>query len=227
MSDNQVTSSDFAAAALMAQPFTLYLLVMRWLAPPSEENWARADPILQLLPRDINLWAVPLLGIGLALGWWWLARPSSETLRKSLKFALVGGLIGCLTTSFLRLWWGAHLPAFIPAEENAGPGITLSMTAGYAEELLFRLMLLPALFLWLQPRVSRPLAVGSSIVVSSLGFALLHEAAHPTFEGRLFATRFVVPGCLMGLAALLVNPSFIIGWHCASHLLLPVLFAAN
>ena len=167
------------------------------------------------------------MGIGLAVAWWWLARPSAATLRKSLKFALIGGLIGCLMTCFLRQLWGAHLPAFIPAEENAGPGITLSMAAGYAEELIFRLMLLPALYLALQPRLTRPVTLGVSVALSALGFALLHEAAHPTFEGRLFATRFLVPGCAMGLAALLVNPSFIIGWHCASHLLLPVLFAAN
>lgn len=221
MLEKALRPADFAVAALWAQLFTVYLLVCNLSQPPTAANWERADPILRLLPQPWNIWFTVLLAVGLGAFWWNLARPSGPDLRQGSRLALAGLAAGCLATLALRLLVGPHLPSFIPAEENAGPGPTLSMTAGFAEELLFRLMLLPAVYFGTRARLVLATAV------TALGFALLHEAGQPTFTPQLMATRFLVPGCGMTLLALLVHPAFTVCLHGAAHLLLPVLFLAD
>ena len=208
----------------MALPFTAYLVVMRALAPATDHQWARADPILLLLPHETTLWVVPTLGVVLTAAWLFPGPLSAALLTRSFKQAVGGALVACVLASVLRVLNGPHLPSFIPPEESAGPGFLLNMTAGYAEELLFRIALLPLVFLVVSKRTSRPVALASAILVASLGFALLHQAGSGGGSASLFATRFLLPGCLMSAAALLISPSFVVVAHCTAHLLIPVFF---
>jgi CAAX prenyl protease-like protein len=202
--------ADFAAAAVIAQPFTVYLVVMRFLRPPTADEWSHADPILRFLP----LWLIPALAVVAAIAWVRLAKPA---LGRALRHALFGVIAAGAICAILRLIYGPHLPRFIPPEESAAPGLLLNMSAGYAEEIIFRIALLPALLIALR-RV--PLSLFLAIALSGLAFALAHDFhldAH-------FATRFLIPGCAFSLAALLISPAFLVTAHCTAHVLIPLLF---
>ena len=71
------------------------------------------------------------------------------------------------------------------------------MTAGYAEEVLFRLALLPVLYLALARRLTRPVAIAIAAILTGLAFALLHDAGPGAFELRYFITRVLIPGAAM------------------------------
>jgi hypothetical protein len=207
---------DFAGAAALLQPFTVYLLVLRIIAPASESHWAHADPILLLLPRALTLALVPALGVTAAVLWLSRVRP-----RLRLGEAALGVAAGCLLVLVLRAFAGARLPAFIPPEESAGPGFLLNMTAGYAEEVLFRLALLPLAWLGLRRlRLPRAAAALTAAALTGLAFALFHDAAWSS----LFVTRFLLPGFAFSLVALF-RPTFLVCAHCAAHVLIPALFA--
>ncbi len=217
--------SDFAAASVLALPFAVYLLVLRIFAPPSDENWSRADPVTRLLPREITLWTVPLLGILAAVVWFASVRPPPEKLLRTLRDAALGVVVAGAIVFGLRWAWGPRVPAFVPPEESAGPGFMLNMAAGYGEEVLFRMALLPFLFLALASCAPRPLALVIAVLVTGLGFALLHEPASASFSRTLFTTRFLLPGCLMSTAALARSPTFIVVAHCTAHVAVPLAFA--
>ena len=202
--------ADFAAAAVVALPFAAYLVVMRFVRPPTAEEWAHADPILRFLP----LWLIPALGVTSALVWIRLAKPA---LGRALRHALFGVLVAAGLCGLLRAIYGHHLPHFIPPEESAAPGVLLNMSAGYAEEIIFRIALLPALLIGLR-RV--PLGILLAVALSGLAFAL----AHSVHLDSHFATRFLIPGCAFSLAALLVSPAFLVTAHCTAHILIPLLF---
>jgi len=217
--------ADASAAALVALPFVAYLLTLQLVAPPTEWNWARADPILQLLPRSASLAIPPALGVLLAIAWWQMARPTAAVLRIAGKEALLGGLVALVAIGGLRLAVGPQMPAFIPREESAGPGFLLSMTAGLWEEQVCRLALLPALYFGLRGRVPEPVAVLTSLVVVGLSFSLWHLAGESVFSLRYFVTRFAIPGCGMSLIWM-VSPSAIVAGHASAHLLIPAVFLA-
>lgn len=218
---------QIAAAAILAQIFTVYVLVLRAAAPPTDAEWARADPILAIAPRALSLWLVPALGVLAAGVWWRLAEPRVREMRRGLRDAAIGALVAAAAVGLLRLVAGPHIPSFIPSEESAGPGYLLSMSAGYGEELLFRLALLPLLYLLLARRLTRPAAIGLAAVLTGLGFALLHQAGPGAFDAQFFATRFLVPGLAMSVAFFAISPAFLVTAHCAAHLLIPALFVAR
>jgi membrane protease YdiL (CAAX protease family) len=212
--------SAVSSAALLSLPFCVALMVIDFVAPADAVSWSRADPILLILPQGATLALVPSLGVAAAIVWM-IKAPSNRTgLLRAARYALLGAVTASLLSGLLRLVIGARLPAFIPSEESAGPGLLLGMTAGYGEEVLFRLIILPALFLRL-PRARAPIAVA----VTSVAFALLH--VHPDDPAPLahFATRLLLPGALMSVAFLAVEPSFIVTAHCTAHVLIPFLFS--
>jgi membrane protease YdiL (CAAX protease family) len=99
------------------------------------------------------------------------------------------------------------------------------MTAGYGEEILFRLALLPALYLLLlRARATPNIAAASSVIATGLAFAVLHQVGSGASPPAYFATRFLFPGCVMSIVFLRVSPTFIVVAHCTAHLLMPVLF---
>ncbi len=218
---------QIAAAAILAQIFTVYVLVLRAAAPPTDAAWAHADPILTIAPRSLSLWLVPVLGALAAAVWWRLAQPRAREMRRGLRDALLGALAAAAAVGLLRLLAGPDLPSFIPREESSGPGYLLSMSAGYGEELLFRLALLPLLYVLLARRLTRPAAIMLAAVLTGLGFAWLHQAGPGGFDAQFFATRFLVPGVAMSVAFLAISPAFLVTAHCAAHLLIPALFVAR
>jgi hypothetical protein len=220
------SARDVAAAALAMQPFTLYLLVVRAVAPATEVEWAHADPLLLLLPAAASLAVVPVLGVAAAAAWVAFARrvgppwPRADAWRA----AVGGAVVACVGTLGLRAVFGPHLPSFIPPEESGAPGLLLNMTAGYSEEALFRLSLLAPIFLALAPRIGRGRAVAVSAIVTGLAFAALHQLGASAWAPELFVTRFVIPGVAMSLVFLMVRPAFLVVLHCTAHVLIPLLF---
>jgi hypothetical protein len=201
---------DFAAAAVLAQPFGAYLILMRLWAPPNAEQWRHADPILRFLP----LWLIVALGVVTCAAWLRFARPRFG---RSLGHAILGVLVAAAIAGALRGVYGPRLPTFVPPEESAAPGFLLNMSAGYAEEVIFRLALLPALLITLR-RI--PLGTLVAVCLTGLAFALAHGI---TLDAH-FATRFLIPGCMFSLAAMLVGPAFVVTAHCVAHVLIPLLF---
>ena len=65
-----------------------------------------------------------------------------------------------------------------------------------------------------------------SIIVVSLLFALLHEVGNTeqVFSMHYFMARFIVPGCVMGLAFYYISPTFIVIMHSTAHIMIPLLF---
>jgi len=221
--------ADVAAAAVIGLGFVVYLLALRVAAPPTPHQWARADPILGILPREVTLWAVPVSAVVVAAVWVWLTRRrlAGAIWRRSAVHAIAGLVTCAALVGLLRLVVGPTLPSFIPAEESAGPGFLLSMTAGYAEEVIFRLLLLPLCVLALTRRAPRWVVVALPVVLSGLGFALLHEAGPGPSSTAYFITRLLVPGCAFSLAYFVVSPTFIVTAHAGAHLFIPWWFMAG
>jgi hypothetical protein len=134
--------------------------------------------------------------------------------------------VAWLIVGGLRLAWGPHIPSFVPPEESAAPGFLLNMAAGYGEETVFRLLLLPVAFFALASRVPRPVAVVAATTLVGVGFALIHEPGSLVFAPRLFMARLLLPGCAMSVASLYRGPAFIVVAHCMAHVAIPLVFAA-
>lgn len=177
------------------------------------------------MPHEITLWTVPLLGILAAVAWYASVRPPPEKIRRTLRDAALGVVVAGTIVFGLRWAWGPRVPVFVPPEESAAPGFMLNMAAGYGEEILFRIVLLPILFLALASHAPRPLALVIAVLVTAVGFALLHEPASASFSRTLFTTRFLLPGCFMSTAALTRSPTFIVVAHCTAHVAVPLAFA--
>jgi hypothetical protein len=218
-----IQASQVAAAALLAQVFALYLLLLRAVVSVSEAQWAASDPILRIAPRQLTLWSVPLVSIAAALWWLGRARPSSEELRRAALRATLGVFVALAAVLLLRAMVGPRLPSFIPSEESARPGFFLSMSAGYFEEVVVRMLLLPIVYFALRERMPRG-ALLASIVLSSLFFAFWHQLGPEHGSLRFFMTRALVPGVAMSVAFFIVGPAFVIFAHGAAHLLIPALF---
>ncbi len=215
---------DVAGAAIALQAFTLYLLALLALAPATEAEWSRADPILAILPRAPTLALVPLLGIAAAAFWVRRATPPRAVLLRSLGLVGAGALVAITIACAERAFVGPHLPSFVPPEESAGPGLLLSETAGYAEEVIFRLGVLALVFPALTRRLPNVPAALAAALVTGVAFALLHAAGSSEWSWPFFATRVIFPGMVMSLASLALRPSFVIGAHCAAHVVIPFLF---
>lgn len=118
------------------------------------------------------------------------------------------------------------MPTFIPPEQSAKPGYLLGVSAGLAEELIFRLSLTPLLFVVLRKWLGLHWSAFITIIIVALSFALLHEVgggAEP-FMPQHFIARFMIPGVVMGLVVFYVSPIFVVAVHCTAHVMIPLLF---
>lgn len=214
---------DFAAANALAQPFIIAFVVLHLRAPPSAAQWASVDPILRLLPPGPTLWLVPSLGVSLAIAWLVIAWPPWRLFGG----ALLAGLIGAALVGGAAALWihqkGHHLPPGIRLEESTRQGLCLGIGAGYLEEMLVRLGVLPLIYLHMTDRPKWFAALVASLV-SGLAFAALHEPGTNDWSPFLFAVRFAVPGFALSLLAIVTRPALVVVAHCAAHVMVPLLF---
>jgi hypothetical protein len=218
-----LVAEDFAAAAVLVQPFMLYLVALRVQSPPPAGAWSSADPILRLLPPDPMLLLAPLFGVALTIAWLTFSWPSWGVFKRELLGGLAGSLLVC---GAAFAWWklrGDHLPPAFRLEESSGGHPCLHLMAGYVEETLVRLIVLPILFLNLVGR-SRGAAILLASLAAGVAFAALHEPGARDFVPMLFVIRLVVPGVALSLLALLTRPSLAISAHLTAHVVVPLLF---
>ena len=215
-----------AAAAILIQPFAALTALLLFIAPPDEAAFTAADPIVRSIGLTVGLWAIPVAAMLTVPVWWLIARPSDAALMRSIRLVGAGVAVALGAALLLRAIFGAHLPAFVPPEESAAPGLSAGLAAGLIEEVLIRLAVLPAAVV-LARRALGPVAAGVvAVLVSAAAFTLLHQigpGAAP-FVLAYAVTRFVFPGVVMSTAAIYPGPAFVCTAHCAAHLLIPLLF---
>lgn len=217
---------DTCASAHVALLFGLYTLTLLLVTTQTEASWLHADPILNIFPRAVTLWGIPALSVLTFLVWVRLEPLARQAIPSSLRSALFGALAAIAVLLAVRWVVGAHLPTFIPPEESAKPGYLLGMSAGLAEELVIRLILTPLVFVCLRRWLGFHRSVLVTVTIVALSFALWHEVgsgAEP-FVLQHFATRFMVPGVIMGLAVFYISPIFVVALHCTAHIMIPLLF---
>ena len=116
---------DVTVAALLLQPFTLYLIALHFVAAPSVEEWAHADPILTLLPGRSALWLAPVVGVTTVAVWWRLAPPSAAALRAGALNALLGALLAALGVLSVR--GNTVIPATAASTPNPMPAQSVDL----------------------------------------------------------------------------------------------------
>lgn len=218
------TDADLAAGAGVLLAYTAVLATALALAPPSPAQLERADPIVRLLlAAGPGLWAAPVLCVLPALVWGLRAR-SVPWRRRAVVPALAGTAVAAGGVVALRLALGPGLPAAMPPEESAAPGLTAGLAAGLVEEAIFRLLVLAGLYRALRAGGRRPAVAGTAAVLAgAAAFALAHEPGPPAFDPVFFAIRFALPGVVMGVLFLRLGPAFLVSLHGTAHLLIPVL----
>lgn len=211
-----------AATASLCLPFAAILAVLELLRPASASQRLAADPLVQLLEPVGGVWSIVAAAAIVAAAWWRRGRPE----RADARWAAMGMAVAALLTIAVRLVVGPHLPSFVPPEESAAPGATLGLAAGLVEEVVFRLVLLPGVFLATRDRLGPRASAALAVAVTATLFSLSHELgpAGGDFEPRFLVTRFLFPGVVMSVVALRVSLPFIVFAHCTAHLLIPPLF---
>jgi len=215
-----------AAAAILIQPFAALTALLLFIAPPDAAAFAAADPIVRSIGLTVGLFAIPVAAVLTVPVWLLLVRPSAAALWRSLQLAAAGVALALVVSVLIRLLVGPHLPAFVPPEESAAPGLSAGLAAGLIEEVLIRLAVLPAALAMARRLLAPPLASIVAVLVAATAFTLLHEigpGAAPLIPAYA-ATRFLLPGVLMSAAALWPGPALVCVGHCAAHLLIPLLF---
>ncbi len=220
------SSSEASAAALWLVPFSLLCAVYVFASPPTEAEIAACDAIVRVLLEVAGLWSLPAIGLAVAAGWAVGGAVPPQELRGSLRMGAIAVAAISVALPLLRLVVGPQLPTFVPLEEGARPGLLLGLGAGVVEEALFRLLLLPALFV-LSSRVMRrnPAAVVAALATGIL-FALAHEIGPnaTAFDPQHFAVRTILPGAAFSLVAIHLYWAIPVAGHCFAHVLLPLLF---
>lgn len=213
-----------ASAVLLLLSTPVFALM--WLAqPPRPEQQLAADPLLSWLQPLGGAPVVAALAAIAGIAWWRAARPDRRAWREATGYAIAGAAAGMLVPLLLHAYAGDTLPAFIPPEESAAPGMTLGIAAGLLEEVLFRFGTLPLVFLALHRRIGVLPAAALACVATGLLFALSHEAGQ-AFVAAHFATRVLIPGIAMCLAAIVIHPAFVVTAHLAAHVAIPLLFVS-
>lgn len=217
---------DVATASLVLQPFVLLYLVLLVLSPPTPEQHAAADPLVETAFAWLGPVGIPLVAVAVAAGWCRAVPLRRASLQRALGQAGVALALVVVGLSLGRLASGPALPAFLPPEEGARPGMLLGLGAGIIEETVVRLALLPLLALAGARIVRTHIAAAGAVFLSGAAFALLHEVgpAARSFALDHFVARALVPGAAMSAAALGVGFAFVVALHCGAHVLLPLLF---
>ncbi len=211
----------FRAAALLCAPFAALLAALAITLPASATQHLAADPLVQLLGRGAP-WMTVAAAALLAVAYGRRAPLGRGDFLRAVAGLAAAGIV----TLALRAVVGAQLPHFIPPEESSAPGVTLGLSAGLLEELVFRLMVLPGAHFVCRKRLGARASAAMAILATAVLFSLSHELgpAGGHFEARYLLTRFLLPGVGMSLAGYVLGPTFVVSAHCAAHLMLPALF---
>jgi membrane protease YdiL (CAAX protease family) len=217
-----VSARNVGAAALALQPFVALCALLLLVHQPTAAQLAVADPLVRALVMVSGPWGLPLSGAVAGALWWAVGRPDAAARRQALALAGMAVLVVLAGIGILRLGVGPLLPAFVPPEEGAAPGLLLGLGAGIVEESVFRFGVLAVLLLALPGRRAPLVAV----VVTGLAFALAHELVPgaAAFSARYFLARFLFPGVVMSALCLRPGFAFAVTLHCGAHLLLPFAF---
>jgi hypothetical protein len=216
--------SDIAAAAAVLAAFVALAALLLQVAPPGAAELRAADPLVRFLAGFGGRWLAVGVAAAVCATWIAIETPTRATLAPALRLALRGAIAAVAVALLLRFAFGPTLPAAIPAEESARPGVALGLVAGTLEEALFRLIALPVALALCARRFSGRRAVVAAIAATSLLFALSHELDGGALVWRHFAVRALVPGALMSALFLRPGPAFIVSAHATAHLVIPVLF---
>ncbi|MEW6775089.1 MAG: CPBP family glutamic-type intramembrane protease [Bdellovibrionota bacterium] len=217
---------ETSAGAWMALPFVALTLIFGELAPPTPFNLSHADPLVQSLRAAGGPYAIPAVALGVIAFWMIRASPKKIPWAKAFFLTGMGAIAAFAGIIALRLIAGPKLPSFIPPEESARPGLFLGLSAGLAEEAIFRLLVLPMIFGFFSRKLEDGVSTFLAVLLTGLLFALSHELppAHHPLRWDLFATRTLVPGIGMSVLYFFPGPAFIISFHCTAHLAIPYLF---
>jgi hypothetical protein len=218
--------AEVGAAALFFLPFVALFGILCAASPPTPSQLLAADPLIRLVTAHAGLWAVAALSAVPAIAWLLFAAPSRASLRAGSRGCAAAIVAAAVGLPLLRWVVGPALPSFVPPEESSAPGMALGVGAGMLEEAVFRLGLLAVGFLFARRHCSPVRAEALAVLVTSLAFALSHELGpgSPGFDPRIFATRFIVPGCLMSSLFFRPGPSFLVTLHCSLHVGIALLF---
>ncbi|BBM82852.1 CPBP family glutamic-type intramembrane protease [Candidatus Uabimicrobium amorphum] len=222
MFKNNVTPQNISAAAFFTLPFIVLLFALYFANTFTAKQMQEADPIIVFI-HNLGILSIPLFSLAVCSVWLKIAPINSVQIRRNFVLALFGAGVAASILFLIRLVHGETLPAFIPPEESAKPGLLLGLSAGVIEEIVFRLVLLPGVYFLLKGKTHNYLACIIAVVITSFLFALSHEIYDP-FSWSHFMTRFALPGCVMSLAFFVIGPAFIVTAHCTAHLFLPLLF---
>lgn len=224
---------QLAATIVWAQVFAIYTLAFFIIRNPTESEVQWADPVLKIIPISISLWVTILLSFTLGMVALRKIGPGS-LLANTPKGQIITGVLAAMAVGFtLRMIVGDTLPDFVPTEESSKPGFMFGMVAGYGEEVIFRMLITPLTFfsmcvLLKSSDVKKRIIVSAivAILVTAASFVLAHELgeADGIVVWKLVATRFMMPGLIMGSLFFLVGPGFVIFMHATMHIMIPLLF---
>jgi len=219
---------DVAAAALWLLPWSLLLAIVLLLAPPTPEQLAASDPLVQIIAAGPGVLAIAGLALLAAVAWNLRSAPGRDALRRSARGAALGAGLAGLGLPLVRLIAGPALPGCIPPEASAAPGLAPGLAAGVLEEVVFRLGVLAIVFRVLEGAVSRGTALLAAVAVSGLAFSLSHELGPGAgdLQLRFLLARFLVPGCFMSALFFRPGPAFLVTLHVAAHVGIWALFVA-
>lgn len=197
-----------AAAAVLP------LVLLYGLGLPSASPQARSgvdvvsDPLL--LHLGLRGYLAVQIGLALAVAGFVIARLRAGAFRRALlvgPVAVEAGAYGLVLGSLILLVMERHhLLALLPAldavlDATTFDHLVLAAGAGLHEEVVFRLLLLPALVLLFERPLAmpRPLALAASAVVSSFAFSAAHHLAGEPFEAFAFTYRTLAGLAFAGL----------------------------
>ena len=185
---------------LCIAPLLILYEVGVYLRSPAETSWA-GNLIPRLLLRLFGwrghlLFNLVVLGTILAAAL--IVRRRSEVRLLYFPFVIGEGLIYALPFGYVViLLLRSLLPLAIGPELSLPPdrvdGIIIAAGAGVYEEVIFRLVLISALYWFLQHviRLARAESVVASVLLSSFVFALCHYVGAESFELTSFAYRLL------------------------------------
>lgn len=217
-------------AAVYLGVFALLNLFLMVFIKATPKQLKAADPLV----KNFIVWfktpfSLPILGIIISVVWYWLVPVEPSHILHGFIWVPIAVLTVFIILTVMMIINGRDLPKFVPPEEGPNCGLVYGTAAGMIEEAIFRLTILPlSLYLFLQclPPIA---AIVLSIIVSSLMFTCAHDIGpgKEPFSWQFFWTRFMIPGVIMDSVFFLVNPVFIVVFHCFAHYLMPYFFKVS